>query len=343
MINDITQNISPVTALPGLLAANRPEAVNQLVEEELPLLSTELETLVGQINDFVTETNQTATDVEANKNLAAQSAIVATSLANFQGAWSNIVTYSKGQSIESTAGSKIYYVSKVDSNLNHAVTDTNYWIYSPINDKVDKTIDSLTAKATPIDADLVYLGDSISSFGLKKLTWANIKATLISSFGAMVNTLTEKTIPADTDIFPIADSASSNASKKLTWANIKTTLDATWIANDTRAKTALNASGTAPIYANRAWVNFDGTGTVAIKSSGNTSSITDNGVGLYTQNFITAMPDVNFVGTPSSLQIVNRVTSKTVSSISIGVGRVADISGNVTYQDEADVMISVVR
>ena len=115
------------------------------------------------------------------------------------------------------------------------------------------------------------------------------------------------------------------------------------ITNDAAVKTALNASGDAPIYACRAWVDFNGTGTVAIKSSGNTSSITDNGVGLYTQNFTIAMPDVNFVGTPSSLQIVNRVISKTVSSISIGVGRVADLSGNVAYQDDADVMISVVR
>lgn len=115
------------------------------------------------------------------------------------------------------------------------------------------------------------------------------------------------------------------------------------VVNDPAVKTALNATGTAPIYACRAWVDFYGTGTVTIKSSGNTSSITDNGVGLYTQNFTIAMPDINFVGAPSSLQTVNRVISKTVSSISIGVGRAADFSGNVTYQDDADVMISVVR
>jgi len=45
----------------------------------------------------------------------------------------------------------------------------------------------------------------------------------------------------------------------------------------------------------RAWVNFDGTGTVAIRSSGNVSSITDNGQGDYTVNFTTAMPDANYV------------------------------------------------
>jgi len=66
------------------------------------------------------------------------------------------------------------------------------------------------------------------------------------------------------------------------------------IANSPLVKTALNASGTAPIYACRAWVNFNGTGTVAIRASGNVSSITDNGVGDYTVNFTTAMSDANY-------------------------------------------------
>ena len=53
-------------------------------------------------------------------------------------------------------------------------------------------------------------------------------------------------------------------------------------------------SGTAPLYMCRAWVNFNGTGTVAIRASGNVSSITDNGTGDYTVNFSTAMPDANY-------------------------------------------------
>jgi len=44
----------------------------------------------------------------------------------------------------------------------------------------------------------------------------------------------------------------------------------------------------------RAWVNFNGTGTVAIRASFNVSSITDNGTGDYTVNFTTAMPDANY-------------------------------------------------
>jgi hypothetical protein len=44
----------------------------------------------------------------------------------------------------------------------------------------------------------------------------------------------------------------------------------------------------------RAWVNFNGTSTVAIRASFNVSSITDNGTGDYTVNFTTAMPDANY-------------------------------------------------
>ena len=44
----------------------------------------------------------------------------------------------------------------------------------------------------------------------------------------------------------------------------------------------------------RAWVNFNGTGTVAIRASYNVSSITDNATGDYTVNFATAMPDANY-------------------------------------------------
>ena len=50
----------------------------------------------------------------------------------------------------------------------------------------------------------------------------------------------------------------------------------------------------ATAYGCRAWVNFNGTGTVAIRASGNITSITDNGTGDYTLNFTTAMPDANY-------------------------------------------------
>lgn len=75
---------------------------------------------------------------------------------------------------------------------------------------------------------------------------------------------------------------------------------ATTVASPTLTTPNINSAqfatvtGTAPIYPCRAWVNFNGTGTVAIRASGNVTSITDNGVGDYTVNFTTAMPDANY-------------------------------------------------
>jgi len=55
-----------------------------------------------------------------------------------------------------------------------------------------------------------------------------------------------------------------------------------------------DGSGTQTGTLCRAWVNFNGTGTVAIRGSFNVSSITDQGTGGYTVNFKTAMPDANY-------------------------------------------------
>lgn len=70
----------------------------------------------------------------------------------------------------------------------------------------------------------------------------------------------------------------------------------------------LNSDGTEN-YKCRAWVNFNGTGTVAIRASGNVSSITDNGTGDYTVNFTTAMPDTNYsVGGTASVGAVSETS-----------------------------------
>ena len=68
------------------------------------------------------------------------------------------------------------------------------------------------------------------------------------------------------------------------------TLVAQTISNGTVSTSSANViQGSA-----KAWVNFNGTGTVAIRGSFNVSSITDNGTGDYTVNFTTAMPDTNY-------------------------------------------------
>jgi hypothetical protein len=72
----------------------------------------------------------------------------------------------------------------------------------------------------------------------------------------------------------------------------------------------LTSNGTAwtsgaPSGIAKAWVNFDGTGTLAIRGSFNVSSITDNGTGDYTVNFTTAMPNANYAANVTSNAVDN--------------------------------------
>jgi hypothetical protein len=63
-------------------------------------------------------------------------------------------------------------------------------------------------------------------------------------------------------------------------------------AGDLQFNSGYGSAGTA--YGCRAWVNFNGTGTVAIRGSGNVSSITDSGLGTFLVNFTNNMPDTNY-------------------------------------------------
>ena len=102
--------------------------------------------------------------------------------------------------------------------------------------------------------------------------------------------------------------------------------------------TIQNASGV-EVYTAKAWVNFNGTGTVAIRASGNVSSITDNGTGNYTVNFTTAMPDTNYVTTYSDIswglgyqEAITTTSFKTVS-----------MTNNFTANDVTAIWVAVFR
>lgn len=111
-------------------------------------------------------------------------------------------------------------------------------------------------------------------------------------------------------------------------------------------RNGLNAGGSAPIFACRAWVNFNGTGTVAIRASGNVSSITDNGTGDYIVNFATALPGSDYAlvvtsGANSSAMLAGgRFDSSSPTANSANIFT-ANSSG--TKADSAYVMVSVFR
>jgi hypothetical protein len=121
------------------------------------------------------------------------------------------------------------------------------------------------------------------------------------------------TLPQATTTVVGTDATQTLTNKTLTTPNIDSAQFAT-------------VSGTAPLYACRAWVNFNGTGTVAIRASGNVSSITDNGTGDYTVNFTTAMPDANFAHSGSG----GKLTLFTIADID--VSRVNSSASNIRVE-----------
>jgi len=118
-----------------------------------------------------------------------------------------------------------------------------------------------------------------------------------------------------------------------------------------KANDIQNASGGIPTVKGQkliptAWVNFNGTGTVAIRDSENVSSITDNGAGLYTINFATAMANTNYCTTVSSYGYPTNVdlyiaVLGTQSVNSIGLGTKSHWAANFANYDLATVTATV--
>ena len=102
----------------------------------------------------------------------------------------------------------------------------------------------------------------------------------------------------------------------------------------------------ATAYGCRAWVNFNGTGTVAIRASGNVTSITDNGTGDYTVNFTTALPDANYSATTLGSDTSNDTRNPGYSFISMSTSAYRFLVGATSSnsaQDRPHVFVSIFR
>ena len=100
----------------------------------------------------------------------------------------------------------------------------------------------------------------------------------------------------------------------------------------------------------KAWVNFDGTNTVTIRSSFNVSSITDNGTGDYTVNFTNALPNTNYAITGFSrrdndvggvFSVISAIQTNTKTTTACRIGSFFQLSGSTSPFDspEVDVII----
>lgn len=96
--------------------------------------------------------------------------------------------------------------------------------------------------------------------------------------------------------------------------------------------TAGSNSSTPAAIANgiaKAWVNFNGTGTVAIRAQYNVSSITDNGTGDYTVNFTTALAAADYCAAVASSNNSNTNIAEGTASYNHATGSCSVITLNV--------------
>jgi len=153
------------------------------------------------------------------------------------------------------------------------------------------TITGANVSGTANVSTLIVTGNQ-TSLGNVAIT-GNISAN-IATFGAGSNTAPSITTTGDTNTgiyFPGADRVGF-----ATGGSQRGEFDAS---GNFQFNSGYGSVATA--YGCRAWVNFNGLGTVAIRASGNVSSITDNGTGDYTVNFTTAMPDANYAANCSTV------------------------------------------
>ncbi len=181
--------------------------------------------------------------------------------------------------------------------------------------------------------------------------------TMISANGAVSNTAITGLVTA-AQIATVANTqitgnitSSQITSDPTFYGNVSVTGTSTLTGNVSIANELSFNSGygsVATAYGCRAWVNFNGTGTVAIRASGNVSSITDNGTGNYTVNMPTAMVDVNYVvvataqgvaASHAALVCENHDTNKTTSAVAL----ITSNRATATAADAVTVNVAIFR
>jgi len=269
---------------------------------------------LGALPTFATELNVLQVDVNTKQTLAASSETnaAASALASANTAdvaiWVSGTTYAIGVNRFSpinflTYRRKIAGAGTTDPSLD----STNWALLTGLGDAT--------------------LGGTQTFTGAKTFTVAPVGVTAAGGTNdttlattAFVTSEDNLKAPLDSPSFtgvPLSTTAAAgtNTTQIATTAFVNTEIFAdVGSANSPLVRSALNAGGVAPIYACRAWVNFNGSATVTIRSSGNVSSITDNGTGDYTVNFTTALPDANYAAIGMSrAQTSGAVTGITVN------------------------------
>ena len=262
-----------------------------------------LPTFQSEANALSTEVNTRADNVQAANNAV----IAATNITK----WVSGTTYANGAVVWSPINGLAYrrITASGSGTLDPSSDTTNY-------KQVNGTGDVSTSGNQTIDGVKTFSSGIALGVDLPITEGGTGASTALAAFDNLKQAATTTT----TGVVELATSAEAAAGT-----------DAVRVITPNTLFGGLNASGSAPIYAARAWVNFNGTGTVAIRASSNVSSITDNGTGDYTVNFTIDMPSENYavagVGTRETTAAPAMITpfSQTTSAYRFTVRDVGNV------------------
>ena len=209
---------------------------------------------------------------------------------------------------------------------------------------VNANVGSFTNASVTVNAKGLVTAVSNGTAGGTVTSVAATVPSFLSITGSPVTTSGTLAIGLSGTALPVANGGTGVTTSTGSGNTVLSTSPTLTTPNINSAQVA-TVSGTAPLYMCRAWVNFNGTGTVAIRASGNVTSITDNGTGNYTVNFTTAMTDANYsvAGAGSApatynsgfLMFIDESTTPTTSAVKLkfhrpGVGDTDTLFCNVS-------------
>ena len=184
--------------------------------------------------------------------------------------------------------------------------------------------------AAPIDTALMVLEKSGTNY--------------LSFMGA--NTNTQGVLFGDADDNDVAGITYNHSSNYMAFNTLATERMRIDSSGNLKFNSGFGSVGTA--YGVRAWVNFDGTGTVSIRENGNVSSITDHATGQYTCNFSSAMPDGDYVicgsaGHTSHSNQISVTQNRGATAPATSSCRISVTYGNMYLIDVGQVTVAFIR